>query len=109
MSFRAVSELRFIPKGQTIKAEYYINEILNRSLMSSLHRQPEQGSILTRKLFSVCRRPLIDISQPYISDGRIEVIIDREYQCMRILGESVALVTVLPKIRHTFYRYPLME
>ena len=50
MSFRAVSELHFIPKGQTITAEYYINEILNRSLMSSLLRQPEQGCILTRKL-----------------------------------------------------------
>ncbi|KAI6649840.1 hypothetical protein LOD99_6390 [Oopsacas minuta] len=50
MSFRAVSELHFISKCQTITAEYYVNEILNGSLMSSLLRQPEQGNILTRKL-----------------------------------------------------------
>ncbi|KAI6661477.1 hypothetical protein LOD99_13350 [Oopsacas minuta] len=50
MSYRAVSELHIIPKGQTVNADYYVREILNKSLMSTMQRQPEEASILRRKM-----------------------------------------------------------
>ena len=50
MSYRAVSELHIIPKGQTVGTDYYVREILSNSLLSALLRQPEEGSILHRKM-----------------------------------------------------------
>ena len=50
MSFTALSDLHIIPQGCTVTAEYYIEEILNRSLMSSLNRKRKTGSVLIREL-----------------------------------------------------------
>ena len=50
MSFTALSDLHIIPQGRTVTAEYYIEEILIRSLMSSLNRKRKTGSVLIRKL-----------------------------------------------------------
>ena len=50
MSYRAVSELHIIPPTQTITADYYINEILEKTLMTTMKRKRKTGSILQRKM-----------------------------------------------------------
>ena len=50
ISYTALSDLHIIPQGRTVTAEYYIEEILNRSLMFSIKRKRKTGSVLTRKL-----------------------------------------------------------
>ena len=50
MLYTALSDLHIIPQGRTVTADYYIEEILIQSLLSSLKRKRRTGSVLTRKL-----------------------------------------------------------
>ena len=50
MSFRAISKLHFIPPKQTVNTAYYIDEILAKSCLETLHRTRENGSVLDRKM-----------------------------------------------------------
>ena len=50
MSYTALSDLHIIPQGRTVTADYFIEEILNQTLLSSLKRKRRTGSVLTRKL-----------------------------------------------------------
>ena len=50
MSFRALSNLHFIPRGQSITSEYYVEEILKKSLMSTINRKRLNGPICKRKM-----------------------------------------------------------
>ena len=45
MSYRALSELHFIPVGQTVTADCYINEILDKTLMSAMNRKRKTENI----------------------------------------------------------------
>ena len=49
MSHRALSALHLIPVGQTVTADYYINEILGKAMMSAMDRKRESGTVLERK------------------------------------------------------------
>ena len=42
MSYRAVSDLHFVPVGQTVTADYYINEILGNLIEKSDIKGDEQ-------------------------------------------------------------------
>ncbi|KAI6655736.1 Transposable element Tcb1 transposase [Oopsacas minuta] len=50
MSYRALSHLHIIPKGQTVTSEYYVEVILKQSLIPSMLRTRDSGTILERKL-----------------------------------------------------------
>ena len=50
MSYRTLSELHFIPVGQTVTLDYYINEILDKTLMSTMNRKRKTGTVLQRKM-----------------------------------------------------------
>ncbi|KAI6649518.1 hypothetical protein LOD99_11883 [Oopsacas minuta] len=50
MSYRALSELNIIPPGQTVTTEYYIEEILKKTLTSVMHRKSVTGSVLEKKM-----------------------------------------------------------
>ena len=50
MSFRAISKLHFIPPKQTVNTAYYIDEILAKSCLETLHRTRENGSVWDRKM-----------------------------------------------------------
>ncbi|KAI6658257.1 hypothetical protein LOD99_15526 [Oopsacas minuta] len=54
MSHRALSELHFIPVGQTVSAEYYVSEILGKTLMSTMNRKRERGTVVERKMLKIC-------------------------------------------------------
>jgi transposase len=63
MSYRALSELHIIPRGQTVTANYYVETILKKCLTAAMHRSEDEGSVLERKL-------LPDMSQAiYQQDG----------------------------------------
>ena len=49
MSFRAISKLHFIPPKQTVNTAYYIDEILAKSCLETLHRTRE-NKVLDRKM-----------------------------------------------------------
>ena len=50
MSFRAISKLHFTLPKQTVNTAYYIDEILAKSCLETLHRTLENGSVLDRKM-----------------------------------------------------------
>ena len=50
MSYRALSGLHFVPVGQTVTADYYINEIQGKSLISAMNRKGKIGTVLQRKM-----------------------------------------------------------
>ena len=50
MSHRALSALHLIPVGQTVTADYYINEIFSETMMSAMNRKRESGTVLQRKM-----------------------------------------------------------
>ena len=50
MSFRAISKLHFIPPKQTVNTTFYIDEILAKSCLDTLHRTQNNGSVLERKI-----------------------------------------------------------
>ena len=50
MSYRALSELHIVPKGQTITAEYYVTEILKNSLLSAIRRKRKTGNVLIKAM-----------------------------------------------------------
>ena len=50
MSHRALSALHLIPVGQTVLADYYINEIFGKAIMSAMNRKRESGTVLERKM-----------------------------------------------------------
>ncbi|KAI6656133.1 hypothetical protein LOD99_1466 [Oopsacas minuta] len=47
MSYCALSELHIVPKGQTITAGYYAEEILKNSLLSAMRRKRKTGNVLS--------------------------------------------------------------
>ena len=49
MSHRALSA-HLIPVRQTVTADYYINEILDKAMMSAMDRKRESGTVLERKM-----------------------------------------------------------
>ena len=54
MSYRALSELHFIPVGQTVTADYYINEILDKTRLSAMNRKRKTCTVLQRKMLKIC-------------------------------------------------------
>ena len=50
MSFRALSELHVLPEKQMVTGAYYVDEVLEKSLLPTLKRTGETGSTLQRKL-----------------------------------------------------------
>ena len=50
MSHRALSNLHFIPRGQSLTSEYYVEEILKKSLMPTIRRKRLNGPICERKM-----------------------------------------------------------
>ena len=50
MSYNGISDLHIIPKGQSINASYYIEEILSKTKLSALQRDGEIGGVSERKL-----------------------------------------------------------
>ena len=50
MSYSGLSDLHIIPKGQTVTSDYYIEEILKKTMMSAMHRKGDTGSVLEREL-----------------------------------------------------------
>ena len=50
MSYNGLSDLHIIPKGQSINASYYIEEILCKTMLSSLQRDGEIGGVCERRL-----------------------------------------------------------
>ena len=50
MSFRALSELHVLPEKQMVTGAYYVDEVLDKSLLPTLKRTRETGLTLQRKL-----------------------------------------------------------
>ena len=50
MSDSGLSELHFIPLKQSVNAEYYINEILEKSCLPTLKRRKTTGPVTQRKM-----------------------------------------------------------
>lgn len=50
MSFRALTELHIVPEKMTVTAQYYVSEILEKSLLPALRRTRETGTILEKKI-----------------------------------------------------------
>ena len=50
MSFQALTELHFVPPKQSVTAAYYIEEILENTLVPALNRTRNTGTILQRKM-----------------------------------------------------------
>ena len=50
MSYNGLSDLHIIPKGQSLNALYYIEEILSKTMLSALQRDGEIGGVSERKL-----------------------------------------------------------
>ena len=69
MSFQAVSELHFLAKGETINTEYYVVQILTKSLLPTWKRKSVSGDILTRKLHPTMSRAIFqqDGAPPHTS------------------------------------------
>ena len=45
MSYNGLSDFHIIPKGQSITALYYIEEILSKTMLSALQRDGEIGCV----------------------------------------------------------------
>jgi len=63
MTSRGLTGLHFIPQGQTLTAEYYINNILEKEVKLLLHRKNVNEAIDKRKLFSSNRH------MTFVKDG----------------------------------------
>ena len=50
MSYQGLSELHFVPRGQTVTAEYYVEEVLKKAATSTMQRKKQKGSPTTVKL-----------------------------------------------------------
>ena len=50
MSFRGLSDLHVVPRGQTINAEYYVEEVLKKTATPAMHRQEAAGPPCRTKL-----------------------------------------------------------
>ena len=72
MSYCALSELHIIPQGQTVTGKYYVEEILEKAVLSAFNRTHKNGSVLTCKM---CPRPFsskmvpLHITQPWHNNG----------------------------------------
>ena len=49
MSYNGLSDLHLIPKGQSVNASYYIEEILCKTMLSSLQGDGEIGGVCERR------------------------------------------------------------
>ena len=56
MTGRGVTELHFMPQGQTLTADYYVNNILEKEVKPLLRRKNVNEAIDKRQLFSSNRR-----------------------------------------------------
>ena len=63
MTGRGLTELHFMPQGQTLTAEYYINNILGKEVKPLLRRKNVNEAIDKRKLFSSNRH------MTFVQDG----------------------------------------
>ena len=54
MSYRALSELHFVPPKQTVTSQYYTEEVLEKSYSTAVSRSRNTGDTLTRKLYQTC-------------------------------------------------------
>ena len=70
MSAQGLSELHFVPKGQTVNSTYYVDEILTKSLLPALNRSATGGSVLETKMVPGRSRPIFmqDGAPPHISN-----------------------------------------
>ncbi|KAI6651201.1 hypothetical protein LOD99_5348 [Oopsacas minuta] len=50
MGFQALSDLHFLPSKQTVSADYYLKEILEKTCVNALNRKRKKGDLLTRKM-----------------------------------------------------------
>ena len=50
MSAQGLTELHVVPQNQTVNTEYYVSEILTKTLLPALHRSSRNGSVLERKM-----------------------------------------------------------
>lgn len=50
MSAQALTELHVVPQGQSVDSEYYVTEILEKSLLPSLNRNASTGTLLQKKM-----------------------------------------------------------
>lgn len=50
MSYRGLSELHIIPRGQTVTAEYYVEEVLKQTASSAMERTTQNGPPTSVKL-----------------------------------------------------------
>ena len=50
MSYQGLSELHFVSRGQTVTAEYYVEEVLKKAATSVMQRMRQKGSPTTVKL-----------------------------------------------------------
>ena len=50
ISYQAVSDLHMIDPGQTVTADYYVSEILMKTLSATYKRKRKTGSIVQRKM-----------------------------------------------------------
>lgn len=58
MSAQGLSELHFVPKAETVNADYYVDEILTKSLLPALNRSATGGSVLETKMVPGRSRPI---------------------------------------------------
>ena len=49
MSSCALTELHIVPEKTTVTAQYYVTEILKKSLLPAMHRSCAKGSTLEKK------------------------------------------------------------
>ena len=54
ISYQAVSDLHMIDPGQTVTADYYVSEILMKTLSATYKRKRKTGSIAQRKMMPTC-------------------------------------------------------
>ncbi len=78
ISHQAVSELHFIPKKQSGNAQYYVTEILAKTLKSAMSCKSRDGSTLQEKLLRVTSKaifqqdmqPVIQLRNPKLGSKR---------------------------------------
>ena len=52
ISYCALSDLRIIPRGQTVTSKYYVEKILEKAVLPAFNRTHKNGSVLTCKMLA---------------------------------------------------------
>ena len=50
MSYQGLSELHFVPRGQTVTADYYVEEVLKKTATSTMQQKEQKGPPTVVKL-----------------------------------------------------------